>query len=1271
MAVILRATNSDGTVQDLDLFEPDPIRLDMSAIESGDIGSVFGVSSQTFQLPATEINQNFFGFLDNLGATPSVGLTKTLDCQVLFDGQEIFTGRMYVENIVTDQQGDTVYNVVVVNETVDFKYQIQNVLLQKSIDWSEYDHNLTYNNITSSWSGSLFNGDIVYPLINYGYDENNVTGSTQIVAGGASRNFDNNQYPLTLDYFKPTLKVKAVVDKIFEQTNYTYSSSFFDSADFNDIYVVATQDDKLGSAAFSPTSQSFQAYYQGIAQSITDNVATKIDFNTETFDNGNRYNGTDTYTAAGDGDYTFYTQVRYKITGATGPLDDILVLELYVNGVAQPNALAMGRVANTNAGTLFLGPVTIPLKSGDTVQVYATRTYDSIGGRVMTIESSTQKLTRFEGTSPTTVIGGNVNIGNIFDADTSAEDFLQGLIQKFNLVFEPVPTERNVISIEPFNTWVDNGKVVDWTDKVDREIKFGIRHPLQNQPRKIRFSDEEDSDVYNTEYTNRTGTQYGDYVYESDSDLAEGERNIGTYFASTPMGTVPGAPQMILPVLAQSKDGNVLTPYKYKPRLFYNLGLTDTSFALKGRDVAGGTNTYGGYFVKDENGIVHTLTQYSLFHHSNASPANFDTSKDLHFGNLNHTSFINNSQVKVKNSAFFEYWSFYINELYDIDARLLTCNVLLDPTELGDIRLNDKIFIDGAYYRINKISGANLMDEESVTVELLKTLPRKLYFPRRRIVYFKGDPDYAEGYKDVVLDFDDIIEGGTGQYRDYETGEIFTGSNDLGKVAPKDKFTVYGTSVVWDTLKPLQATFKNQTVLGNSQADSSADKINVVGDNNFIGSSVIKSNIVGDNNTISGLNEYISIDGTFNTVQRNISDITVINGFNNTITSGSANVALLGAYQNEIVSSSISNQVGGIQTDIKYSNASNTFGGRNLILSSSVDTITIGGNGETYTGFNGNTIIGATGIVPDDNFTGSDYRGGTNILWDSYMEGGMYLNRESLQLQLQNGDTYPAYSGNALYKYVYAVDFDYLTAGTGSATIELPTIVSQQQQGRSILFKASPNINPTRKIIISSFGGTDTIEGKTQYVLNTPNQWVELQAGTFPDASIGGFVTEWRVIRASQNAAYGSFYATGSQTLDSPDVSQSVLLGGTSLANGVSTTGSRIYIDKAGVYEFNYIAQVQNTDSTVHNAAFWIKYNGNDYPNSTTYMSLRPRKSATEPQHQLMTAQFIGQAQNDNDYIELYWAADSTQLSLFATGSGAIDGAPATPSVIANIKSIR
>ena len=1272
--IILRATNQEGVTKDLDIIQDTDLLLDISAIESGEIGDVFGVSSQEFSLPGTDINQEFFGFLDNLGATPAVALTQAVDCQVLFNGQEIFTGRLYVSDVITDQQGDTIYNVVVVNETVDFKYQIQDLYLQ-DLDWSQYDHNLTYSNVISSWSGSLFNGDVAYPLIDYGYDEEIVSGNsnTQIVGGAGNRNFDNDNSPLSVAYLKPTIRLKSVIDAIFDRVNYTYSSSFFESSDFQNIFVASTQDDKLGSGFISPVSESFQVYNNNI-QNISSNTDTTVIFQLENFDNGNNFSS-NTYTADKKGTHKFFGRVKYAIGGLTDNNRDDLELYVAVNGSRVKGAGAKRNIKGTTGGTLFVGPVGIDLAIGDTVTLKVRRTYSPFGSRALTLlTSSTPTATKFEGSGPGTLAGGPVEVGKIFENEASVREFLYGVIQKFNLVVEPIVGERNKLRIEPFNTWVDQGQVVDWTDKVDRSVKFSIKHPLQTQPKKLIFKDEPDEDLYNTEYTTRTDKQYGDYIYQSESDLAEGEREIGSFFAATPMGTVKNAPDMIIPVLAQRKDGDVLTPYKYKPRLFYNLGIQPAGGTLRGYENSTQTNDLGNYFLQDESLTARKEGNYLLFHHLNSLDDNISSRKDLHFGNLNHVSFFPDNRVtQVKNSAYFDYWSFYVNELYDIDARLLTCNVLIDPTEIPTIRLNDKIFIDGHYYRINKINGANLLEEDSIEVELLKTLPRKLYFPRRRIVWFKGDADYSQGYKDVVLDFGDIVAGGTTKYRDYETGEVVTGSQDLGRVAPRDGVTVYGDTVVWDTLKPLQASFTAQSVLGNSSLDLSVDKARVLGDNNYVSSDVSKLTISGDDNTLDGLSERVTVSGRFNTLEVDTLDIDV-QGYNNTIGSGSNDIGVYNGYSNLIRSSSVSSQLGGVSTDIIDSTQVITIGGLNNIVTGSTATIVIGGNGETYTGFNQHNIFGSTGIFPDDNFIGSDYRVGSNIMWDTYLEGAVYTNRHDYEIVAYSGSVDTAYSGNGLFKYVYNISFDSLVSGSGMSFIELPTIQSQDQLGRTILFLAGNGVSSTNRVRIKSFGDTDPVAGGTYYDLKAPDEFVELRATQKYDPIFGGYDYVWAIQGQSDSANIGaegthaSYAHTGSQTIADTTQAYPVELNYTYTEQGISLSGSSaVVFDHAGTYQLTYVVQVANYANSVQDAFFWVKYNGVDFPNSNTICSLQPRKSVGVPSTQLATVSLVGEAQNDGDYIEIYWGADSTDIQLFSEGVGASPTRPATPSVIANI----
>ena len=148
---------------------------------------------------------------------------------------------------------------------------------------------------------------------------------------------------------------------------------------------------------------------------------------------------------------------------------------------------------------------------------------------------------------------------------------------------------------------------------------------------------------------------------------------------------------------------------------------------------------------------------------------------------------------------------------------------------------------------------------------------------------------------------------------------------------------------------------------------------------------------------------------------------------------------------------------------------------------------------------------------------------------------------------------------------------------------------------------------------------------------------------------------------------YGSFYSDQTQPLLAIDTPQVVAFNNTYEGNEVYISSDRIYFNKSGTYQFCYIAQIFNISNDVQHCEFWIKYNGVDFPNSATHITVNPRKSSGEPSEQQMTLTLTGTAQNDGDYIELYWQGSSIELELGYIAGGTGDGPVSSPSVIANI----
>ena len=192
-------------------------------------------------------------------------------------------------------------------------------------------------------------------------------------------------------------------------------------------------------------------------------------------------------------------------------------------------------------------------------------------------------------------------------------------------------------------------------------------------------------------------------------------------------------------------------------------------------------------------------------------------------------------------------------------------------------------------------------------------------------------------------------------------------------------------------------------------------------------------------------------------------------------------------------------------------------------------------------------------------------------------------------------------------------------------------------------------------------GSFDKISADLQegymWVGDSTNKNTPIPTGSFVQTSQTGSLIE---------SAYISLYSTQSQQLVESGSAQPVTFSNIWTQRGVSlVSGSQLVMEKAGTYQFNFVAQITNTENAVHDSYFWIKYNGSNFPNSATQMSLQPRKNESTPSAQLLTVNIVGVAQNDNDYIELYWTGDSDTIQLNETPSDGVK--PETPSVIANI----
>jgi hypothetical protein len=152
---------------------------------------------------------------------------------------------------------------------------------------------------------------------------------------------------------------------------------------------------------------------------------------------------------------------------------------------------------------------------------------------------------------------------------------------------------------------------------------------------------------------------------------------------------------------------------------------------------------------------------------------------------------------------------------------------------------------------------------------------------------------------------------------------------------------------------------------------------------------------------------------------------------------------------------------------------------------------------------------------------------------------------------------------------------------------------------------------------------------------------------------------------------YGNFFDTVDQPLVSTGTAQIVAINSDAGSVGFSLTGTgTVVIANPGTYTMIYSIQLKNTANDIHYADIWFRFNGSDYPDSTTRFHIPARKNASEFGYAVATVNFVVTSINPGDTVELWWHADSTNVSIEYLPPGVAPVHPATPSVIATFTQV-
>ncbi|MFZ4486076.1 MAG: hypothetical protein ACOYO9_05765 [Candidatus Nanopelagicales bacterium] len=121
------------------------------------------------------------------------------------------------------------------------------------------------------------------------------------------------------------------------------------------------------------------------------------------------------------------------------------------------------------------------------------------------------------------------------------------------------------------------------------------------------------------------------------------------------------------------------------------------------------------------------------------------------------------------------------------------------------------------------------------------------------------------------------------------------------------------------------------------------------------------------------------------------------------------------------------------------------------------------------------------------------------------------------------------------------------------------------------------------------------------------------------------------------------------------------------ISNGISVvSGSRITMANTGVYNVEFSAQIDKTDSGSDDIDIWLAKNGANLPWTNTRQTL---VGATEEKYIAAWNFVVGAVAGD--YFELMWSSGDVNMQIVTVADAVGPVRPGVPSLIVNVTQVR
>jgi len=655
----------------LDTMGGTDVAITYSISDIEDVTKRRGSFSKTITLPNTPTNEKCFGFAYNIqsfvgGFTPN----KKIRAAMWEDGVQVFSGVLQLLSMAKTR-GRVTYEVGLFTDDVGLYQAIEGNLLVNTAGVTGMNHTPTSGHVSGTWtaSGATSSG-YVYGVID-------AVGFSDLTQG----NLIAGWWQLG-----PSIYVKKMVDLIFTQAGYRYSSNFFNSATFGKLvlpYAAGTMPVNLsGSNVFAQTSGSGNAY---------GTTFTKMSFPKDTpapfYDNSGYWIASSSTFVGPSLPTRWNVSITfYGLTTTPINRNDIGTIRLYDIDAS---------------GTIAQGNITIPQGSGtvavfENIQVGASQRivveYKTNYNALASITSGTVQWTCLE--NPTSI--GILDMRTALPADVKQSDLLQDLQKMFNLHIMADAQDPKLLYIEPWVDFYASGSV-DWSQKADENAEQILTNGDPNASTNLIFKYKDMGDYLSKTYKQSyplAKEGYGGKLFPTQNFYGKGDKVV-----ETSCGTLIPASFASDKILGRTWDLE-------GTRLSGSIKTLQTGYRIAQYNLISNQTPWLYWYAVD-TGVAESISQTKLpfvSHIDNPYAPTFDLAFEI--PRLVYYNAVNASGSTItytNNNLFNKYWKNYVNETVSKEALQLELTMMLSSVDIYQLDFRKPIYYGGIRWRLLEI----------------------------------------------------------------------------------------------------------------------------------------------------------------------------------------------------------------------------------------------------------------------------------------------------------------------------------------------------------------------------------------------------------------------------------------------------------------------------------------------------------------------------------------------------------------------------------------